>query len=273
VTEPETLKNLLSRTFAESFDVRAVPSGLAISAPFKDTSGDRISFYVREADNGYSFEDDGFFLSHLVASGIDIERGQRRQLLDTVLQGSDAYWDAETYEIKSRPSDDVAASAITFVSALLRLRDIELLTKEKIKSTFREDATAAAEQFLGSQFEIQTDSSLSRRFSESPADLVLVPKELGARRGGVFLVNSSTSFLEAELLHSEIERSNAQNEFASIALIEDNDKIQLVGMKRFQRALNRRLPTPIFRGDEEEAMSFIAHTLGVLPLEGKRAHP
>ena len=90
--ETETLKGLLSRTFAEAVDVRAVPSGLAISAPFTDSSGDRLAFHARHGDNGYTFEDDGFFLSHLVASGIDIERGQRRQLLDAVLDGSGAYW-------------------------------------------------------------------------------------------------------------------------------------------------------------------------------------
>jgi hypothetical protein len=264
VIETETLKGLLSRTFAEAVDVRAVPSGLAISAPFTDSSGDRLAFYARHGDNGYTFEDDGFFLSHLVASGIDIERGQRRQLLDAVLDGSGAYWDPETYEIKSRPTPDTGVGAIMFMSALLRLRDIELLTKETVRSTFREDATAAAEEHLGETFLVEAGAPLSPEFLESPADLIITPKKPGLRRAGVFFVNSATPFLEAELLHMEIEKARASPDFVSIALIEDTGKLQVIGMRRFQRAVNRGLPTPIFRGDEAQAMAAIGRaTLGL----------
>lgn len=263
MTATETLKGLLSRTFAEAVEVRAVPSGLAISAPFTDSSGDRISFYARSGDDGYTFEDDGFFLSHLVASGIDIERGQRRQLLDSVLEGSGAYWDTDTLEIRSRPSPNVGTSAIMFMSALMRLRDIELLTKDVIRSTFKEDATIATEEVLGESFTIESGKPLAAEFADIPPDIVVTPKRPGLRRAGVFFVNSSTPFVEAEMLHMEIEKAKADGDFASIALIEDTGKLQMIGMRRFQRAHNRGLETPIFRGDEKAAMAAIGRTLGL----------
>ena len=263
MTAPESLRELLSRTFAQSVDVRAVPSGLSVTAPFSDSSGDRLSFYVTQSDDGYAFEDDGFYLSHLVASGIDIERGQRRQLLDTVLEGSGAYWDPETFEIKSRPTNNVGQSAILFMSALLRLRDIELLTKATVHSTFKEDALALAEDKLGTEFEIETNAPVSAEFNENPSDLVLIPKRPGYRRAGIFLVSGATSFLEAELLHNEIERKGEGKHLASVALIEGIDKLQFVGTQRFQRAVNRGLPTPFFRGDEAQSMAYISRTLRV----------
>lgn len=262
MTEASTIKRQLTRSFCEEISVRHVPSGLAISFPFTDSSGDRIAFYVKENDQVISFEDDGDYLSHLVASGIDLDKGQRSQLLTSVLHQYDAYWDAETFEIKSNsiPKDAAGESAVKFVSALLRVRDIELLTKDFIRSTFKEDATQAIKsQFDHSMvFSVEERAPVSKEFSDYPADLVLRNHKSG-KSLAVFLVNNATQFLESEILHSEIERSNFHKSFNSVALIEDIDKINgAIGAKRYQRAINRGLPTAFFRGDEDAAMSRLA---------------
>ena len=253
MTTAETLKGLLGRTFCEAIEVRPVPMGLAVRAPFGDNSGDNVTFYVREIGDCYQLEDDGSYLSHLVAAGIDIERGQRRQLLDNILASSGAFWDSETLEIKSRPLSNVGEGAVNFLSALMRVRDLELLTKEVVRSTFREDAVEAISTVLDQSFTIETNAPLSSEFSENPADVVLTPKG-GGRKLGVFLVNNPTPFVEAELLHSEIEKEGLNHQFGAAALIEDMPKIQMIGSRRFQRAQNRGLPMPVFRGDEKAAM-------------------
>lgn len=234
-----------------------MPMGLAVRSPFGDISGDNVTFYVRETGDGYQLEDDGSYLPHLVAAGIDIERGQRRQLLDNILASSGAFWDTETLEIKSRPLTNVSDGAVNFLSALMRVRDLELLTKEIVRSTFREDAIEAISVALEQAFSIETNAPLSRQFSENPADVVLTPKG-GGRKLGVFLVNNPTPFVEAELLHSEIEKEDLQHQFGAAALIEDMQKIQMIGSRRFQRAQNRGLPMPVFRGDENAAMSALS---------------
>lgn len=254
MTTAEALKGILSRTFCEAIEVRPVPMGLAVRSPFGDSSGDAVTFFVRETGDGYQLEDDGSYLPHLMASGIDIERGQRRQLLDNILASSGAYWDAETLEIKSRPLRDIGDGAVSFLSALMRVRDLELLTKEVIRSTFRDDAIEAMGAVLGDTFTIEANAPLSAEFSENPADVVLTPKQGDGRKLGVFLVNNPTPFVEAELLHSEIEREGLHHSFVAAALIEDMTKIQMIGTRRFQRAQNRGLPMPVFRGDESAAM-------------------
>lgn len=257
MTTAETLKSVLSRTFCEAIEVRPVPMGLAVRSPFDDNSGDNLTFYVRETGDGYQLEDDGSYLPHLVAAGIDIERGQRRQLLDNILASSGAYWDTETLEIKSRPLTNVSDGVVNFMSALMRVRDLELLTKEIVRSTFREDAIEAISSALHRDFTIETNAQLSREFSENPADVVLTPRD-GGRKLGVFLVNNPTPFVEAELLHSEIEKEGLHHQFGAAALIEDMQKIPIIGSKRFQRAQNRGLPMPVFRGDENAAMSALS---------------
>ena len=262
MTNAETIKRQLSRSFCEEISVRHVPSGLAISFPFTDSSGDRISFYVKDNDQVISFEDDGDYLSHLAASGIDFDKGQRGQLLTSVLNQYDAYWDNDTYEIKSNSiaKDNAGDQAVKFVSALLRVRDVELLTKDFIRSTFKEDATQAIhERFDQSKIlVIEERAAIAKEFSDYPADVV-VHNKINGKSLAVFLVNNATQFLEAEILHSEIERSNFRQKFGSVALIEDIDKINgSIGAKRYQRAINRGLPTAFFRGDEDAAMARIA---------------
>jgi hypothetical protein len=57
---PEELKKQLCTTFCGAIDVRPVPSGLAITSAFEDSSGDRLNFYLTEvSDDGFQIEDVG----------------------------------------------------------------------------------------------------------------------------------------------------------------------------------------------------------------------
>ncbi|WP_160005331.1 DUF1828 domain-containing protein [Rhizobium sp. 18055] len=252
-----TVKDSLHRSFSEAITVRPVAAGLAIRSPFFDGSGDHIAFYARDTDSGVVLEDDGDYLPHLIASGIDIETGQRRQLLDSLLADSGAYWDTETFEIRSQavPVDRIGVASVRFLSALLRIRILESLTKETIRSSFKEDATSAIEKSLADMFEISEHKALTNELSEFPADIVLKPRHAGMHTIGLFLVNSSTQFLEAELLHTEIDRRQQEHFFKTVALIEDTKKLTVIGERRYQRAVNRGLNTRFFREDEIQAIA------------------
>lgn len=257
MTDPQIVLDALHRSFSDAISVRPVPSGLAINSPFFDNSGDNLAFYALQTDDGLILEDDGDFLPHLIASGIDIQSGQRKQMLDAMLAESGAFWDPNTYEIKTQPltEGELGLASVRFLSGLLRIRSLEYVTRENIRSTFKEDAVAAIAQHLSSSFDISEKASLGADLADFPADVVLSPKagQLG-RRLGIFLVNSATQFLEAELLHTEIERVQKQDRVSAVALIEDAKKISTIGDRRYQRAVNRGLPTRFFRGDEEQAV-------------------
>lgn len=257
MTDPQVVLDALHRSFSEAISVRPVPAGLAISSPFYDNSGDSLAFYASQTDMGLVLEDDGSFLPHLIASGIDIRTGQRKQMLDTMLSESGAFWDEETFEIKTQPlnESEIGLASVRFLSGLLRIRALEQVTREAVRSTFKDDAVAAIDRYLSPSFYVSEKSSVDADLDEFPADVVLRPKEGAGRSLGIFLVNSSTQFLEAELLHNEIERVQKHHDASAVALIEDPKKIAVIGDKRYQRAVNRGLPTRFFRGDEQQAVN------------------
>jgi hypothetical protein len=266
----ETLAKALCSTFCEAITVNPVPCGFAVGAAFTDPSGDRIGFYVVAEGDNYRLEDDGEYLARLVALGIDIDRGQRLQLLESVLETAEAFWDRDTYEIKTGAfeSEELTARMVRFLSALIRIRDLELLTRDFVRSTFREDATAAIMERFGPVANIDERKPVTGDFPDYLPDLVIRPKVDG-RRTAIFLANNVVPFQEAELLRAEVEKEGQQDNIAVVALIEDPDKIAAISFRRFQRAQNRGLVMPIFRGDEPAALNNIARHVGVATASSK----
>lgn len=260
---PESIRKALCHAFCHTATVSAVPMGYAISSVFQDSSGDAITFYLVQEEEGYRLEDDGSYLSHLIAKDIPIDQGQRGQMLDAILAQSDAYWDKETFEIRSNiiSKELISSRIVDFLSALIRVRDLELLTREMVRSTFREDATRAILSKFSTVANIEEDAPVSKALSEFPADVVIRPCTTDhiRRTGAVYFVNTNDKLNEA-LLHQLELQTQGFNDVAVIALLETAE-MRHISPRKFQRAQNRSLPMPIFRGDEDRAMIFIMEQL------------
>jgi hypothetical protein len=263
--ELNLLKKQLCATFCDAISVNPVPCGLAISSAFEDLSGDPIGFYLIDVDGRYLIEDDGSYLADLIARDIPIEQGTRGQLLDAILAQASASWDRETFEIRSTPFEekDISGRVVSFLSSLIRVRDLELLTRDVVRSTFREDAIAAIEARFGNVANLNENSPINRDFAEFPADLVVSPKSEAhaARPGAIYFVNTNDKLNEALLLLMESYQLN-RTDFEVVALIEEPD-MKIISPRKFQRAQNRSLSMPIFRGDEDAAMTMIGRKLGI----------
>lgn len=262
---PDALSEALCRAFCSGIEVHPVPTGLAISSAFEDGSGDRITFYLVEDANGLRLEDDGDYLATLTARDIPIIDGTRGQLLDAILDQGSAFWDRETLEIKSTPfrPEETQRRAIRFLSSLIRVRDLELMTREVVRSTFREDVVSAMLRRFGGAITITEGGVVANDFAEFPADIVVRPTHNvpQGKPGAIYLVNSNDKLNEALLAHQEAQIQD-RHDFGIIALIEEPD-MKVVSRRKFQRAQNRALPMPIFRGDEEAAMTLIARELSL----------
>ncbi|MGY4504223.1 hypothetical protein ACVWYH_008180 [Bradyrhizobium sp. GM24.11] len=261
---PDLLSKKLCKTFCSGITVNAVASGFAISSAFEDDSGDKISFYLSPSlDGSYVIEDDGSYLAHLVAKDIPISEGTRGQLLDAILSKADAYWDKETLEIRTSTFSEaeITRKVIEFLSSMIRVRDLELLTRDVIRSTFKEDAVAALNDRYKSLATFEENEPVSKQFSEYPADLVIRPRAtVGGVPAAVYFVNSNDKLNEALLLQIEAQAKHAA--FKVIALIEEPE-LKLVSRRKFQRAQNRALAMPIFRGDEDAAVEMIGRSMGL----------
>lgn len=262
--DSSSLSKALCATFCENITVRPVPVGYAVSTAFSDASGDRLTFYLRETPDGYVIEDDGDYLSLLVAKDIPITEGVRGSLLDGILQESGAYWDRETYEIRTPEfgKSEVGQKAVGFLSSLIRVRDLELLTRETVRSTFREDFLRELQARAGQQVEVDEGASVVPDFSEFPADIVIRAREApNSVPAAVYLVNSNDKLNEALLAWQEVLIQD-RSDFKVFGVIEEPE-MKAISRRRFQRAQNRRLAMPIFRGDEDSAISMIMKDMRV----------
>jgi hypothetical protein len=251
----------LCSAFCGGIQVHPVPSGYAVSTAFEDASGDRITFYVSEVEDGFVLEDDGDYLATLAARDIPFQDGSRGKLLDAILAEGGAFWDRDTFEIKTGAIEEagLASRSIAFLSSLIRVRDLGLLTRDRIKSAFREDVLAALEARLPDTISIEENVAPSSEYRDLPADIVLREKA-GHRSTSIYLASTSDKLTEALLAwHDYGERDP---NMAVVALLEDMD-FRNISKFKYQRALNRGVPIAAFRGDEGTAIERIAKEMHV----------
>ncbi|WP_037476551.1 DUF1828 domain-containing protein [Sphingobium sp. ba1] len=256
----QALEKELCATFCAGLEVHPVPSGYAVSSVFQDNSGDKIAFYLVETPDGFRIEDDGDYLSTLIASDIRIDSGSRGTMLDAILADGGAYWDRETFEIRSSdfPREQAADRSVRFLSSLIRVRDLALVTRERVRSAFREDFLAAIGAKFGDSVEVFEGIAPANDLGEFPADIVLKPRN-GGRTGAVYLVNNTDKLNEALLAWRELEDYPGAD-VAIMAVLEDRE-MKSVSRMKWQRAQNRHLPMPVFRGDEGGMLNFIRKEL------------
>ncbi|TAN58248.1 MAG: hypothetical protein EPN20_16590 [Magnetospirillum sp.] len=108
---------------------------------------------------------------------------------------------------------------------------------------------------------INENAAIDRDFSEFPADLIVRPKTADSTGspGAIYLVNTNDKLNEALLLQMEAQYLN-RPDFKVIALLEEPG-MKVISPRKFQRAQNRSLAMPIFRGDEDAAMTMIGRKL------------
>src|SRR5208283_2913063 len=106
---------------------------------------------------------------------------------------------------------DVPHRVIEFISSMIRVRDLELITREIVRSTFREDAIEAITKSFGPVANLNEEAVVDREFSEFPADLVIRPKIAEGIPGAVYFVNTNDKLNEALLLQTEAQLHNRQD--------------------------------------------------------------
>lgn len=254
------LHEALCSTFCGDLTVREVPAGLAISAMFEGADGDRLGCLAEKQELSWHLSDDGAFLGDLEGYGVDVRKGGRAEFLARALRPANARVDPDTLQIIADVDGELTPAAVMgFLTALSRSQDVTFWTKERIRSTFKEDATRALGEALGDTADLQIATAVDRLLAEFPADLVIRPR--GTGDGGtvtaVFLVQAMDALQEALLLALEL-RAQRRTDIRVAALVEDGSLN--MGAPKAVRAVNRIDAVSFFRNDERAAVSKIART-------------
>jgi len=133
------------KEFRESVcgEIDLASSGLnryLVEVPFSFTDGDHYVIILRQEGNKWVLSDEGHTFMHLSYELRDreFEEGNRRKIIDEVLN---------SYQIENRagelvltiPPSRYGDALFTFVEAITRITDVTFLSREVVKTTFRED--------------------------------------------------------------------------------------------------------------------------------------
>lgn len=249
------MKEELCRAFCDEIRIREVPAGLAVSTAFDGFGGEPIGFYVIGPDHAgrYHLEDDGTTIPLLEAHGADRENKTRAEAFEAMLEDAGAEVNEATAEIASKPVpyENLPGTAIKFVALLLRLQDLELLTPERVASTFKEDATRAIVETL-------KDWDVDIREAESIAPTIEFPADLLIRAPGRDPVAVFLAATEHRLLEAVIAQMAAMYETQTVcSVIALLDRDTSVTKKARVKAGNRLSAVTYFEGDESAAIQRI----------------
>lgn len=254
---PEAVKEYLCRAFCEGFHISDVPDGLLVETPFQLPDGDHMDFLVRDLGEVLRLEDDGLLVAEARASGVDIDTGGRRQLLDSILKSCGVRFDEDDgifyAEVSSR--EDLAAVSVKFMETLLRARDVAELTRERIASSFADDLHAALDAIGDDHFHFSRDPEDDRDGRDNPADIVAL--EHGSPIALIYAVTSTEKLLAALVRHLESE----MNDRASPPVIAAIEALDKISSRRFAHAQNRGLAMPIAENGLDDAAQFIMRRL------------
>lgn len=248
------MKDDLCKAFCDELHIREVPVGLAVSTGFDWFGGEPLGFYIVGPDQSglYHVEDDGTTLPLIEAEGADLEGQTRLEAFTVMLDEYGVDYDEERAELKTQPvpQDQIPKAAMRFVALLLRVQDLVLLTPERARSTFKEDAARKIREAIGSQADVQENESIAPNI-EFPADLVVTAP--GHDPVAVFFASTEQKVLEAVVAQMAAIHE-AHVSCAVIALLEKDTSIT---RKMRRQASNRLTALPIFEGDEAAAIARI----------------
>lgn len=247
------LKEALCKAFCGDLRLTDVPVGYAVSTAFRRDDGDSVGFYIVRDERRLGFfriEDDGTTVPSLEAAGVEFSTEARSEAFATLLETHEVEFNEDELLLHtgSMRESDVPAAAMKFVSLMLRMSDFLLLTRDKVASTFKEDAARLVRERIGERAEITDNEAVSSSLQDTLPDMVL--KAPGRRPVALFFGTSEKRVYEAILLQMQA-LYEANEDIAVVALLE-SDAVLNRDLRR--RASNRLEALPTFRGDEVEAI-------------------
>lgn len=121
--------------------VRSIKEGdvCAISTPFLDRHNDHLEIYLSRDNGHFRLTDDGFTISDLKMSGLDINTPKREGILRTTLNGFGVkLGDHDNLYVEASQSN-LGQKKHYLIQAILAVNDMFNLAQENIYSLFKED--------------------------------------------------------------------------------------------------------------------------------------
>jgi len=256
------MKEQICRAFCDELSVRQTESGYAIATTYEDASGEPIGFYAIGPDSNerYRLIDSGTTVAFLEAAGASLETRTRLEAFHELLAEYGADYDEDRGELTIPDLDerDLPVASLRFMALLLRLKDLLLITRERVESTFRDDVISALRERLQGLAVIREGEALSEKLADVVPDLLIeAPRQLPV---ALFLATTDSKLSEAIYLQM-VAAHEARIQLTVIAMLENESAVSKAIR---QRADNRLDAVPRYRRDERAAIErVIKEVVGV----------
>ncbi|WP_340314424.1 DUF1828 domain-containing protein [Rhizorhabdus argentea] len=252
------MKEALCRAFCNALDVRRVPSGYAITTPYSFEDGDPIVLYALLIRHGiYQLEDAGVQIAALEAAGIDLGDGTRGEAFLSLLNEYELTFDEKAMVVRSPEvaEHDVGEAALKLLAFMLRLQDFQLLTPERVKRTWHDDAMKSIHQQFDDVARVEEHAPAVPEVPAVPADVV-VHFNSGTAPLAVFLATSDSKALQALILKMELEKY--QRKPCVVVLLVERAKQNPLREATYAMSQARLDGVLAYRGAETEVMMRLA---------------
>ena len=127
----------------QNITVATIGEVCEITTPFLDRHNDYLQIYVIQENGRYVLSDDGYILSDLQMSGVEINTESRQQILDTTLAGLGVSRFGDELRVDAQ-RHNLAEKKHNLIQAMLTVNDMFMVARARVFSFFKEDV----EQFL-----------------------------------------------------------------------------------------------------------------------------
>ena len=112
-----------------------------LTTPFLDRHNDHLQVYATRRNGNIILSDDGYILSDLRTSGLEVDTPKRRMILDSVLKGLGVRAENEQLLVEASPAN-LGQRLHSLVQAMLAVNDMFVMAQHRVASFFFEDVRA-----------------------------------------------------------------------------------------------------------------------------------
>ncbi|MEW6102222.1 MAG: DUF1828 domain-containing protein [bacterium] len=236
---PETIVQIFRQKVCEKISLES--EGIdryIVFTPFMFDDGDHLPILLKQENGHWYLSDEGHTFMHISYDEIDIEKGRRAKIIDTVL-GSYKIKNIEG-ELRAYIENENYGDALySFIQGLIKITDISYWTKEGVRGAFLEDFKALLEEKIPEDRRVFNYSDLQHDVAKK---YIVDCRINGAKRPlFVFAVLNNDRCRDATITCLQYEKFGVP--FVATAIFENQEKINRRVLARFSDVCEKQFPS------------------------------
>jgi hypothetical protein len=122
----------------QELSVESVGEACELTTPFLDRHNDHLQVYATRRNGNVILSDDGYILSDLRTSGLEIDTPKRKMVLEGVLAGLGVRTENDQLLVEASPAN-LGQRLHSLVQAMLAVNDMFVMAQPRVASFFFED--------------------------------------------------------------------------------------------------------------------------------------